>query len=118
MKKLFFQNKTLVLAVLFMTVFSSSYAQLSPPGLGKEKTASWFAFGIKQSLDSLEHKVSTTYVGLGYKSDPDNNNPSTNMAILILNEEISNRYHQNWEYSYALSIDGPIYTIRPRPMRN
>lgn len=103
MKKLFFQNKTLVLAVLFMTVFSSSYAQLSPPGLGKAKTASWFAFGIKQSLDSLEHKVSTTYVGLGYKSDPDNNNPSTNMAILVLNEEISNRYHQNWEYSYALS---------------
>lgn len=103
MKKSFFQNKALLLAVIFMTAFSSSYAQLSPPGLGRAKTASWFAFGIKQSLDSLEQKVSTTYVGLGMKSDPDHTNPFTNMAILVLNEEISNRFHKNWEYSYALS---------------
>ncbi|MEO5789383.1 DUF2490 domain-containing protein [Gelidibacter sp.] len=103
MKKICFQNKTLLLAVIFMAAFSNSYAQLSPPGLGKAKTAAWFAFGIKQSLDSLEHKVSTTYVGLGYKSDPDNTNPFTKMGILVLNEEISNRFHKNWEYSYALS---------------
>ena len=103
MKKLFLKNKTLMMAVIFTTAFFSSYAQLSPPGLGKAKTASWFAFGIKQSLDSLEHKVSTTYVGLGMKSDPDTNNPFSNTAIFVLNEEISNRYHKNWEYSYALS---------------
>ncbi|MGC1632595.1 MAG: hypothetical protein WA749_10840 [Gelidibacter sp.] len=103
MKNLFFQNKKILFAVIFMTSFFNSYAQLSPPGLGKAKAASWFAFGIKQSLDSLEHKVSTTYVGLGYKSDPDNSDPFTNMAILVLNQEISNRFHENWEYSYGLS---------------
>lgn len=103
MKNLIFQNKSQVVLVIFIAAFSSAFAQLSPPGLGKAKTASWFAFGIKQSLDSLEHKVSTTYVGLGLKSDPDQSNPFSNMAILVVNEEISNRYHKNWEYSYALS---------------
>ena len=103
MGKLFVSNKSLVLAVIFLTAFSNSFAQLSPPGLGNAKTASWFAFGIKQSLDTINHKTSTTYIGLGRKSEPYESNPTSKMGILILNQEISNRYSDHWEYSYALS---------------
>lgn len=101
--KEYFLNKTLVLAVIFMVAFQSTFAQLSPPGLGKAKTASWFAFGVKQSLDSLKKKESTTYIGLGRKSNPDARNPLSKMAILVINEEISNHYSEHWTYSYALS---------------
>ena len=103
MNKLFIDSKFLFLAVIFMTVITSSYAQLSPPGLGNANNASWFAFGIKQSLDTISHNVSTTYIGIGRKSSPDESNPFSKMAILVLNEEISNRYKEHWEYSYAIS---------------
>lgn len=104
MKKLSAKNKKILFtAVIFMIAFNSSYAQLSPPGLGKAKNASWFAFGVKQSLDSLKHIESTTYIGIGRKSSPDESNPFSKMAVLVLNEEISNRFRENLEYSYALS---------------
>lgn len=101
--RIFVSTKSLVLAVIFMAAFSTSHAQLSPPGLGNAKTASWFAFGVKQSLDTIGKKVSTTYIGLGRKSEPYESNPTSKMGILVINEEISNRYAEHWEYSYALS---------------
>jgi len=103
MKKVPARSKLLLAALIFVVTLSNTYAQLSPPGLGEAKNASWFAFGVRQSLDSLKQKESTTYVGVGLKSSPDENNPFSKMAILVINEEISNRYKKNWEYSYALS---------------
>ena len=103
MEKVPARSKLLLAALIFVVTISNSYAQLSPPGLGEAKNASWFAFGVRQSLDSLKQKESTTYVGVGLKSSPDENNPFSKMAILVINEEISNRYKKNWEYSYALS---------------
>ncbi|MBO9584859.1 MAG: DUF2490 domain-containing protein [Flavobacterium sp.] len=103
MKKVLARSKLFLAALIFVVTLSNTYAQLSPPGLGEAKNASWFAFGVRQSLDSLKQKESTTYVGVGLKSSPDENNPFSKMAILVINEEISNRYKKNWEYSYALS---------------
>lgn len=95
-------KKTILTGILFMLVFTS-YGQFSPPGLGKGKNASWFAFGIKQALDTVHKKESTTYIGIGRKSTPDDSNPFNKMAILVLNQEFSNRYAKNWQYSYAFS---------------
>lgn len=103
MKKVPAKSKLLLAALIFVVTIGNSYAQLSPPGLGEANNASWFAFGVRQSLDSLKQKESSTYVGIGLKSSPDENNPFSKMAILVINEEISNRYEKNWEYSYALS---------------
>lgn len=96
-------KKNALTAILFLLAFTSSYAQLSPPGLGKAKTASWFAFGIKQALDTVHKKESTTYIGIGRKSSPENTNPFNKMGILVLNQEFSNHYAKNWQYSYAIS---------------
>lgn len=103
MKTLLSRNKRQIIAMVGMLLFSTTYAQLSPPGLGKANTASWFAFGIKQRLDTLKQKESTTYIGIGRKSNPDENNPMSKPGILVLNEEISNHYKEHWTYSYALS---------------
>lgn len=97
MKNSLTKNTTLITAILFMVAINSSYAQISPPGLGKAKNSSWFAFGVKQSMDSLKHIESTTYIGIGRKSNPDESNPSSKMAIFVINQEISHRYRQNWE---------------------
>ncbi|WP_413997994.1 hypothetical protein ACMDB5_09340 [Flavobacterium sp. W1B] len=103
MRKLFKSKKTVLTAIIFLIAFTASYGQLSAPGLGKGKTASWFAFGVKQSLDSLQKKESMTYIGIGRKSTLDDTNPFNKMAILVLNQEFSNRYAKNWQYSYAIS---------------
>ena len=102
MTKLLITKKTILTGLLLLLTVTI-FAQVSPPGLGKGKNASWFAFAIKQSLDSLHKKESTTYIGIGRKSTPDDSNPFNKMGILILNQEFSNRYHKNWQYSYAIS---------------
>lgn len=103
MKNLFLSKELLFTATLIVAVINNSFAQLSPPGLGKAKTASWFAFGLKQSLDSTQQKESTTYIGMGRKSGLDESNPMSNLAILVINEEISNHFREHWIYAYALS---------------
>lgn len=102
MRELLNTKKTIITGILFMVVITS-YAQFSPPGLGKGKNASWFAFGIKQVLDTVNKKESTTYIGIGRKSTQDDTDPFNKMAILVLNQEFSNRYAKNWQYSYAIS---------------
>ena len=102
MRQLLNTKKTTLTGILFLLVFTS-YAQFSPPGLGKANSASWFAFGIKQALDTVHKKESTTYIGIGRKSTPDDNDPFNKMGILVLNQEFSNRYAKHWQYSYAVS---------------
>ncbi|MDB5274003.1 MAG: hypothetical protein JWO58_2370 [Chitinophagaceae bacterium] len=91
--------------ILFVGVLSyhSVFAQISPPGLGNANTASWFAIGIRQRLDSANHKQMVTYIGTGRISDPDNYDPFKKAAILVLNKEFYNLFHKNWQYSVALS---------------
>jgi hypothetical protein len=76
-------------------------AQISPPGLGDAKTAAWIAAGVRQDLDAVERRESMTYVGVGAVREgfgvPDQ------PAIVVVNEEIYDRFHEHWTYSYALS---------------
>jgi hypothetical protein len=78
-------------------------AQLSPPGLGPARTASWSAVGIRQDLDAIRRRESVTYVGVGSISNPDNANPWQKPAIFVLNQEFYDQFHKNWVYSAALS---------------
>ncbi|WP_031289906.1 hypothetical protein, partial [Sphingobacterium sp. IITKGP-BTPF85] len=58
-----------ILSLLFLVIspFLLLHAQISPPGLGKAKTASWSAIGLKRQLDSTGTKEALTYLGLGTK---------------------------------------------------
>ncbi len=80
-------------------------AQISPPGLGRAKAASWFALGIRQELDTIEGKgwQSMSYIGLGRISNPDNYALFQKQAILVVNQEFYHQFHHNWQYSFALS---------------
>lgn len=99
MKKLFVN---ILLGVVFV---SKCFSQISPPGEGKAHDADWFAFGIRQELDTIEGKgwQSMSYIGLGRKSNPDNYNPFFKPAILVINQEFYNSFHNDWQYSLGLS---------------
>ncbi|MEJ4088142.1 DUF2490 domain-containing protein [Galbibacter orientalis] len=71
--------------------------------MGKVNTASWFATGIKQSLNKKETITSATYFGSGRISNPDNYNFFNKQSIYVLNEEISHRFKKNWKYALAIS---------------
>ncbi len=97
---------------------SNSFSQISSPGLGKANTASWFAFGIRQELDTIQGKgwQSMSYIGLGRKSNPDNYDPFFKQAIFAVNQEFYHQFHSDWQYSFALSyrrqdeyLDNPPY---------
>ena len=79
------------------------FGQISPPGLGIAKTASWLAVGLRQSLDSTQKKQSMTYFGLGRMSDPNTTNSFKKPAIFIINQEFYNTFHKRWQYSAAIS---------------
>jgi len=104
--------------VLFFLLTGNSFSQISPPGLGKAKTAGWFAIGIRQELDTVDGKgwQSMTYFGIGRKSNPDNYNLLHKQAIWVLNQEFYHQFHNVWQYSFALSyrrqdeyLDNPPY---------
>jgi hypothetical protein len=73
--------------------------------LGKARTASWLAFGIRQELDTIKGRgwQSMTYVGIGRESTPNTINPIDKPAIIVLNQEFYHQFHNNWQYSFALS---------------
>lgn len=78
-------------------------AQISPPGLGEANSAAWFAFGVRQSLDSAGKIQSVSYIGIGRTSNPVTNNPFQRQAIIVLNQEFYHKFHKHWHYSLALS---------------
>ncbi|MFZ4931095.1 DUF2490 domain-containing protein [Chryseobacterium sp. Mn2064] len=78
-------------------------AQISAPGLGDANTAFWSAFGVKRQLDSLGKKQALSYIAIGRKSSPDNDNPFSKQAILVLNHEVSHSFAPHQQYSYAIS---------------
>lgn len=97
----FFLFSTLIGPILLSSLIAQ--AQISPPGLGNANTASWIAIGVRQRLDTANHKQSVTYVGVGRISNPDDENPFKKSAIIVINEEFYNQFHKHWQYSVALS---------------
>ncbi|MDB5257998.1 MAG: hypothetical protein JWM14_2693 [Chitinophagaceae bacterium] len=89
--------------VLCILLFSTVSAQISPPGLGDANTASWLAIGLRQRLDSANHKQYVAYAGMGRISNPDDYNPIEKTSIFVLNQEFYNQFHKHWQYSVALS---------------
>ena len=103
-------EKTIVGVLLFFLMGSSVRAQISPPGLGEANTAFWTAFGIKRQLDSLGKKQSLSYIALGRKSSPDNDNLFSKQAIFVLNHEVYHSFTSHQQYSYAISYRRqPVY---------
>lgn len=89
--------------ILLGIQINTVYGQVSPPGLGKAKTASWSVLGLRRKLDSAGTKEALTYIGLGTKSTPDDSNPFHKQAIWVLNHEVYHKFAPNQQYSYALS---------------
>ena len=98
-------KKHFVSVLFFCLLVGNAFSQISSPGLGKAHTADWFAFGVRQELDTIERKgwQSMSYIGLGRKSNPDNYDPFYKSAILVLNQEFYHQFHNDWQYSFALS---------------
>lgn len=98
------KNQLIFIGTILFQV-SQSFSQISPPGLGKANSASWFAIGIRQELDTVEGKgwQSMTYAGMGRKSNPDNLNLLQKPSIFVVNQEFYHQFHKNWQYSMALS---------------
>lgn len=94
-----------IVCIIVVTSPQFIFGQINAPGMGDAVTAGWFALGLAQKLDTLENKgwESTTYVGWGQKSNPNNYNPFYKPAIFILNQEFRNRCHRSWEYILASS---------------
>ncbi|MGJ1408590.1 DUF2490 domain-containing protein [Sphingobacterium thalpophilum] len=95
--------KVLPIILFLGAQIQPAYAQVSPPGLGKAKTASWWVLGLKRKLDSAGTKEALTYIGLGTKSTPDDADPFHKQAIWVLNHEVYHKFAPNQQYSYALS---------------
>jgi len=103
-------EKTLVGILLFCLMGNPVKAQISPPGLGEANTAFWSAFGVKRQLDSLGKKQSLSYIALGRKSSPDNDNLFSKQAIFVLNHEVYHSFAPHQQYSYAISYRRqPVY---------
>ncbi|WP_437921252.1 hypothetical protein [Sphingobacterium sp. LRF_L2] len=88
---------------LFITLPMFVFSQISPPGLGNGKTASWYAVGLQQDLNKEKGWQSMSYFGIGRKSNPDNYNPAYKPAITVFNQEFYYSFRKNWKTSLALS---------------
>ncbi len=100
---MYMKGKVIIGIFLLGLINNLLHAQISPPGLGDANTAFWSAFGVKRQLDSLGKKQSLSYIALGRKSSPDNYNPVSKQAIVVLNHEIYHSFAPNQQYSYAVS---------------
>ncbi|MFP3599516.1 hypothetical protein [Chryseobacterium sp. SIMBA_029] len=99
-----FKIEKAVVGILLLCLLGNSVqAQISPPGLGEANTAFWSAFGVKRQLDSLGKKQSLSYIALGQKSSPDNDNLFSKQAIFVLNHEVYHSFAPHQQYSYAIS---------------
>lgn len=97
-------KKALLLIIINLS-FHTMIGQIIPPGLGEVSLSSWIAIGLNQEMDTLKNRgwKSSSYIGHGRINDPEKHNLFQKSGIFILNQEFYNRFHQNWEYSLALS---------------
>ena len=100
---MFSLRKVLIIFGILSCMGSVVNAQISPPGLGDANTAFWSAFGVKRELDSLGKKQTMSYIAIGRKSTPDNDNLFSKQAIFVLNHEVYNSFAPHQQYSYAIS---------------
>lgn len=84
-------------------VISTATAQISPPGLGQAKNASWFALGLRQDLNAQKSWQSMSYIGIGRKSSPSTSNLFQRPAIMVFNQEFYRLFARSWQASFALS---------------
>lgn len=87
----------------FILVFILSInvvAQISPPGLGHTKTASWVAVGVKEKVSEKWQMMS--YFGVGRVSGS-TINPFKSSSILVVNQEFFKQLKKGWKYSFAIS---------------
>ncbi|MDO6517709.1 DUF2490 domain-containing protein [Zobellia uliginosa] len=106
--------KVIPLLLFGLMPHSKGLAQFSPPGLGEVHTAAWLALGAKQDLGQKGTTVSSTYLGFGSVSAPNNYNPVEKPSIYVLNQEVTHRFKPHWKYALALSYRWQNkYTPRP-----
>lgn len=97
-------KKNFLLAIgMTMIICNTCFSQISSPGLGKAKTATWLAVGIRQDLDTIQKWQSVSYIGIGRKSNPEQWDPLFKPAILVFNQEFYHQFNQHWQSSFALS---------------
>lgn len=92
-----------ILIYIFLFTTSILQAQISPPGMGDIAHASWFALGLKQSLNESESVESMTYLGLGYSKMNETDELYNDPAIIVINQEFYHQLNTNWKLSYAAS---------------
>jgi len=97
------QSGKFIFTFIILITTTSLFGQISSPGVSGAKLASWYAFGLRQDLDSSGHKESMTYVGFGRSSSPDNYQLFSKPSIFVINEEFHHRFDKHWLYSVGLS---------------
>lgn len=90
--------KRLACILLLSTPFVA-IGQVIPPGLGKNPLASWMAGSISQKIDSTRNWNSSTYLGIGTISHPDNYHLFQKFGVLIVNQAFEHTFYQNWNVS-------------------
>ncbi|WP_159800945.1 DUF2490 domain-containing protein [Flavobacterium sp. MK4S-17] len=93
--------KFLFFSIAAFCFTTSSFAQITPPGMGHTQTASWLAFGVKQKLD--DKNSLNAYIGAGRISTPGSLNPFKKHSALVINAEIGHKFSKGWKYGYSLS---------------
>lgn len=93
--------KNFLYTLIFSLINVFAYSQITPPGLGKTNSASWFAIGLKQKLN--EKNTSVTYLGLGRVSGTDESEPINYPALFVADQEFSHKLNNHWKYNVALS---------------
>ena len=99
----FFTFKNIFLLVICISISEFSGAQIIPPAMGKAKSGSWFALSLKQNIGQSKKWSSTSFIGQGWKSNPDGGSLLQKPQIFILNEELFHQFAPQWQYSMALS---------------
>jgi hypothetical protein len=82
---------------------SAAEAQITPPGLGDARTATWAALGFKQSLDASERRQYASYVGVGATSERAPFDPSEHPSIVVFNHELFDHFRPHLQYSVGVS---------------
>lgn len=92
---------TRTLSVCLLLLAYVAQAQLTPPGLDDTNNAFWTALGLSQKISTKWS--SSSYIGEGRDSDPDNHRLLTRQAIFVLNEELQYNFNKFWATSMCIS---------------
>lgn len=96
--------KTTILYIILISLcVVNTYGQLSAPGLGDAKMASWLALGLRQNLNNEKTFESLTYVGIGQKETENTKIFKSSPAIIVLNQEVYHKLNDDWKISLAAS---------------